>query len=45
MAKTVLDMSMSLDRFISGPQDDAAHPMGLDASRVIHLHYRVRQKG
>jgi RibD C-terminal domain len=34
MAKTVLDMSMSLDGFISGPQDDAAHPMGLDGHRL-----------
>ena len=34
MAKTVLDMSMSLDGFISGPQHDAAHPLGLDGHRL-----------
>jgi RibD domain-containing protein len=35
MAKIVLDMSMSLDGFISGPQDNADHPMGLDGHRLF----------
>jgi hypothetical protein len=33
MARIVLDVSMSLDGFITGPQDDAEHPMGLDGHR------------
>jgi len=35
MATIVLDMSMSLDGFISGPQDNADHPMGLDGHRLF----------
>ena len=29
MAKIVLDMSMSLDGFIAGPDDGIEHPMGV----------------
>lgn len=28
MGKVVLDMSMSLDGFIAGPNDDVEHPLG-----------------
>jgi dihydrofolate reductase len=34
MATIVLDMSMSLDGFISGPQDNPEHPLGLDGRRL-----------
>jgi hypothetical protein len=34
MAKIVLDMSMSLDGFITGPQDNLDHPLGLDGNRL-----------
>ncbi len=33
MAKIVLDMSMSLDGFITGPEDNASHGLGLPAGR------------
>ena len=35
MAKIVLNMSMSLDGFISGPQDDARPSLGLDGRQVF----------
>jgi hypothetical protein len=52
MAKIVLDMSMSLDGFITGPDDGMENPVGVDGHRlhdwlkdgsggVLHLHYRV----
>ena len=34
MAKIVLDMSMSLDGFIAGPEDDSSHPLGLGGERL-----------
>jgi hypothetical protein len=34
MAKIVLDMSMSLDGFIAGPEDNAPHGLGLNGERL-----------
>ena len=34
MAKIVLDMSMSLDGFITGPDDGMENPMGVDGHRL-----------
>jgi dihydrofolate reductase len=34
MAKIVLDMSMSLDGFIAGPDDGIEHPMGVNGHRL-----------
>src|SRR6266545_2566076 len=34
MANIVLDMSMSLDGFIAGPEDDASHGLGLNGHRL-----------
>lgn len=34
MVKLVLDMSMSLDGFIAGPEDGAANPLGIDGQRL-----------
>jgi dihydrofolate reductase len=34
MAKIVLDMSMSLDGFITGPEDNASHGLGLNGQRL-----------
>ena len=36
MAKVVLDMSMSVDGFVAGPQDDAGHPFGLRGAERLH---------
>ena len=34
MAKIVLDMSMSLDGFIAGPNDSTEHPLGVGGHRL-----------
>jgi dihydrofolate reductase len=34
MSKSVLYMSMSLDGFITGPEDDEDHPLGIDGDRL-----------
>jgi dihydrofolate reductase len=34
MAKIVLDMSVSLDGFIAGPDDGIEHPMGVNGHRL-----------
>jgi dihydrofolate reductase len=34
MAKIVLDMSMSLDGFIAGPNNSTEHPLGVDGHRL-----------
>lgn len=34
MAKLVLDMSMSLDGFITGPEDGPGNPLGIDGHRL-----------
>jgi dihydrofolate reductase len=36
MARTVLFMSMSLDGFIAGPEDDNANPAGLGGERLFN---------
>jgi hypothetical protein len=30
MTKVVIDMSVSLDGFVAGPQDGRAHPLGIN---------------
>jgi hypothetical protein len=34
MAKIVLDMSMSLDGFITGPDDSTGHGLGVNGERL-----------
>jgi hypothetical protein len=36
VSATVLYMSMSLDGFISGPDDDQDNPLGVDGHRLHH---------
>jgi dihydrofolate reductase len=35
MSKVVIDMSMSLDGFVAGPEDGKAHPLGLHGAEHI----------
>jgi dihydrofolate reductase len=35
MSKVVIDMSMSLDGFVAGPQDGQAHPLGLNGGEHV----------
>lgn len=35
MGNVILDVSMSLDGFITGPNDDAANPLGLGGHRLV----------
>ena len=35
MSKVFLTMAMSLDGFITGPNDDAQNPAGIDGMRLI----------
>lgn len=45
MSKIVLYMSMSVDGFIAGPNDEVGHGFGASAEdldhQVTHLRYRV----
>jgi len=46
MSKVVLYMSMSVDGFITGPDDGPDHGLGVNGERqhVTHLRYRVPRR-
>jgi hypothetical protein len=43
MSQVMLTMAMSLDGFISGPNDDAL-VRTLEAHRTLHLRYQVQRQ-
>jgi hypothetical protein len=40
MGKVILDISMSLDGCITGPDDDTENPLGRGGQRLHHWHAR-----